>query len=135
MALKASEMNKLSLALDNVKNKVMEACTETITDNCENIYEYAMVRVPVQTGNLQSSLEVNAPAYRVGRSTNTVEGEVHFGELGHVGGWFDTEARTYMWQPGANEKNWQGRILLDGWDAIKPEIVSELKDNIASKFK
>ena len=135
MALKTSELNKLNRAFDKIKEQIAEACVETINDICEDIHEYAHGREPVQTGNLQESLDVNMPSYSVNRGINEFYGEVHFGELGHIGGWYDTEAREYMWYPGENKKNWEGKILYEGWDKHKDRFVPELTKNIQSKLR
>lgn len=134
MAIKASELAKLTQALDNVKMQVMDACAETIGNICEDTYKYARVRTPVDTGNLKESLAMETPAYNMGRGENEVYGEVHFGEPGHVGGWEDTEASEYMWEPGYNKRNWYGKILYDGWNKNKDRVVPELVDNIKSKL-
>ncbi len=130
MALKANELIKLTTAFNKVKTLALEGAAETVTSICEDVYAYADARVPVDTGNLQDSA-----AYSVERSNTDVQGEVHFGEPGHVGGWYHTEAYEYMWEPGPRESNWRGRILYDGWDKIKDRIVPEMKDNIASKLE
>lgn len=134
MGISASEIMKLNMALDNIKAKVLEACAETISEKCDEVYNYAKARVPVQTGNLKSSLKSNKPAYNVGIGNNEVFGEVHFGEKGHIGGWFNTEAFTYMWKPGYYEDNWYGKILYDGWDIVKDTVIPDLISNIKSKL-
>lgn len=135
MSLKASERMKLTTAFDKVAKLALEGATETVTGICEEVYYYADARVPVLTGNLQASA-----MYNVQSSNTDVQGEVHFGEPGHVGGWKNedgtgNEAYTYMWEPGLKESNYDGKILYDGWDKIKDRIVPEMKENIASKFK
>ena len=130
MSMKASELSKLTAAFNKVASLALEGAAETVTSLCEEIYAYSDARVPVDTGNLQDSA-----AYNVAISNVDVQGEVHFGEPGHIGGWENTEAYEYMWKPGPRESNWRGRILYDGWDKIKDRFVPELKDNIASKLE
>ena len=134
MALKASERSKLRAALRHVSEQVLFASALTIESVCEDIYEAANERVPVLTGNLQNSLEMNAPSFTVERGEASVNGEVHFGEPGNVGGYDDVEAYTYMWKPGVKRGNWGGAILYDGWDEIKDRFVPELTENIKKQL-
>lgn len=132
--IKQSELNKLSRAFDYIKMQVTDACAEKISEICEDIYMDARNRVPVQTGNLQDSLKSNVPSYKVNYGKTEIEGEVHFGEPGHVGGWENTEASEYMMQPGPNELNWEGEILYEGWRKHRDRVVPELKENIKRKL-
>ena len=135
MALSPKERLKLKIILASLKNKVYDACLESISETCENTYKYARARVPVDTGNLQSSLAMTPPAYHVGLGDNEIKAEVHFGEPGNIGGWYDQEAYTYMWTPGHDERNWHGAILYDGWRVVGSRLPSELKENIRKKLR
>ena len=133
MALKASERSKLRAALTSVREQVLTASALTVESVCNDIYEAASERVPVLTGNLQNSLEMK-PSFTMERGEMSVNGEVHFGEPGNVGGYNDVEAYTYMWKPGVNRANWGGAILYDGWDEIKERFVPELTENIKKQL-
>lgn len=134
MALKASERSKLHAALRKISEQVFIASALTIESVCEDIYEAANERVPILTGNLQNSLEMNAPSFTMELGETSVHGEVHFGEPGNVGGYADDEAYTYMWKPGPNKKNWGGTILYDGWGEIKDQFVPELTEAIKKQL-
>lgn len=129
MAMKPSELSKLNMAFSNIKSKVMEACTETVSDMIEEVYKLSRERAPVQSGNLLRSAK-----YNINREENAVYGESHFGEPGNVGGWNNKEAYTYMWHPGPKKYNHGGVILYEGWETIVHDIVPEMKNNIKNKF-
>lgn len=134
MSITPSDRMKLKVAFSVLKNKVLASCSEAITDTCEEIYENAYHGTPVDTRNLQRSLTVNTPEYNVQFGDNEVYGEVHYGEPGHVGGWDNTEAYTYMWFPGTSERNWYGEILFRPWRKFKGDVVSKIRSSLRSKL-
>lgn len=134
MAIKASELMKLKVAFVDIKNKMLASCAEAVTETCEEIYEEAYHGTPIDTRNLQRSLMVNTPEYTVQFGDNEVYGEVHYGEPGNIGGWYDKEAYTYMWNPGPNEANWFGEILFGPWRANKQEAIKKIKENFKAKL-
>lgn len=134
MALPASEKIKLRTTFSGLKNKVLAACAEAITETCEEIYVGAYRGTPIDTGNLQRSLMINTPEYTVRFGDNEVYGEVHYGEPGNVGGWENTEAYTYMWNPGPNEGNWHGEILYDPWNKYSYKVIDRIRENIKAKL-
>ena len=134
MAIKASELMKLRVAFMDLQNKVLASCVEVIDETCENVFMYALESTPVDTGNLRRSLHATTPSYSVMLGATEVSGEVHFGEPGNIGGWHDTEAYTYMWHPGKDERKWHGAILYKGWEIYKGMVLSDLSDRISMKL-
>ena len=134
MAIKASELMKLRVAFMDLQNKVLASCVEVIDETCENVFMYALESTPVDTGNLRRSLHATTPSYSVMFGATEVSGEVHFGEPGNIGGWHDTEAYTYMWNPGPNEGNWHGEILYDPWNKYSYKVIDRIRENIKAKL-
>lgn len=131
-AVSTADIRKLVSKLESVAVKLDEEILVTTSDYIKKICLDSAEVVPVWTGTLQSSLE-DKLEFKVQRHATKVQAYAWYGGQGDpVNPKTGNKASEYMWAPGKDTRNWDGKYLYWAYDKHIYDYVAAINNIVAN---